>query len=101
MQVDIERLIGDAHRAATQLDWFPVLRRQQLVMLKARRPAVRRSLKRLLRRRLAGVGLLAGQHIADKADGTEVQSARKRLAAARADGLTLGAHSSQVAFGGG
>src|SRR5262249_48510252 len=77
-----------------QLDWFPVFRRQQFVMLKAKRRAARRHLKHVLRRRLAGVGLLTGKHIAKKADGTEAQSARKRLTTARADGLALGAHRS-------
>jgi pimeloyl-ACP methyl ester carboxylesterase len=54
-QVKIERFVGDAHRAATQFDRFAILRRQQLVMLKARRSAVRRSFERVPRRRLSAV----------------------------------------------
>src|SRR5262249_13618353 len=53
LQVDIERFVGNAHSAATQLDWFPVLRRQQFVMPKARDKALWRSLKRVLGGRLA------------------------------------------------
>src|SRR5262249_55357420 len=55
----------------------------------------RRHLKLVLRRRFAGPGLPAGKHFAEKADGTEAQSARKRLTTARADGLLLGAHRSK------
>src|SRR6516225_396135 len=92
LQFDIKRFVGDAHSATTQLDWLPVFRRQQLVMLKARFRAARGSLKPVLRRRRAGVGLLTAKHIAKKADWTEAQSARYRLSAARAGTLGLRAH---------
>ena len=36
-QIDVERLVSDAHRTATQLDRFPVFARHQLVVLKSLR----------------------------------------------------------------
>jgi hypothetical protein len=36
-QIDVERLVGDPHRTATQLDRFPVFAGHQLIMLKALR----------------------------------------------------------------
>ena len=44
MQIDVERLVSDAHRTATQLDRFPVFARHQFIVLK--------SLRRLFRCRL-------------------------------------------------
>src|SRR5215475_12638062 len=37
LQVDVECLVSDPHRTATQLDRFPVLTRHQLVVLKSLR----------------------------------------------------------------
>src|ERR1700674_1160949 len=46
VQIDVERLVSDAHRTPTQLDWFPVFARHELIVLK--------SLHRLFRCRLDG-----------------------------------------------
>src|SRR6516162_8468087 len=35
VQIHVERLVSDAHRPATQLDWFPVFGHHQSVMLKS------------------------------------------------------------------
>ena len=35
VQIDVERLVSDPHRTATQLERFPVFARHQLVMLKS------------------------------------------------------------------
>ena len=43
-QVDIERLVCDAHRTATQLDPFPVLILNNLIMRKPLRPRLERWL---------------------------------------------------------
>jgi hypothetical protein len=36
-QLDVERLVSDSHRTATQLDRFPVFARHQLIRLKSLR----------------------------------------------------------------
>src|SRR5580700_1988112 len=41
VQINVERLVSDAHRTATQLDWFTVFARHQLIMLKSLRWLVR------------------------------------------------------------
>src|SRR5262249_2953043 len=35
VQIDVQRLVSDPHRTATQFDWFAVFTRHQLVVLKS------------------------------------------------------------------
>ena len=37
VQIDVKRLVSDAHRTPTQLDRFPVFARHQLIVLKSLR----------------------------------------------------------------
>src|ERR1700740_2191181 len=57
VQIDVERLVSDPHRAATQLERFPVFTRHQLVVLKPLRWLVRCRLECIPRRGLAGFKL--------------------------------------------
>ena len=50
-EIDVERLVSDPHRAATQLDRFPIFTRYQLVVLKSIRWLVRCRLNCFLERR--------------------------------------------------
>src|SRR6516164_9303422 len=53
-EIDVERLVGDPHRAATQLDWFPVFAHHQLVVLKSLQRLYWCRIGRFLGRGLAG-----------------------------------------------
>src|SRR5271166_4302271 len=55
VQIDVERLVSDPHRAATQLERFPVFTGHQLVVLKSFRWLVRCRPECIPRRRLAGL----------------------------------------------
>ena len=54
-EIDVERLVGDSHRTATQFNRFTVFTRHQLVVLKSFWWLVRRRPDRLLDRRLSGL----------------------------------------------
>src|SRR6516165_454131 len=54
-QIDVECLVSDAHRPATQLDRFPVFTRHQLIVVKSLRWLVEYRFERILSRRLAGL----------------------------------------------
>src|SRR5271156_398096 len=54
VQIDVERFVSDPHRAAAQLERFPVFAHHQLVVLKSLRRLFRYLLDRFLERRLAG-----------------------------------------------
>ena len=58
VQIDVERLVSDPHRAATQLDWFPVFARHQLVVVKSLRWLVGYRLEGIPKRRLPGLSPL-------------------------------------------
>jgi hypothetical protein len=92
-EIDVERLVSDAHCTATQLDRFPVFARHQFIVLK--------SLQRLFRYcrldRFFGSGRLAGLNpsgktLAQQADRTKFHRSRKLAAAAQTGGLGLFAH---------
>src|SRR5258707_15579894 len=55
VQIDVKGLVGDAHRTTTQLNRSAVFALHQLIILKALRYLLRRGLRRMLRRRLAGL----------------------------------------------
>src|SRR5580704_19145403 len=57
VQIDVERLVSDPHRAATQLERFPVFTRHQFVVLKSFRLLVRCRLECIPRQRLARLNL--------------------------------------------
>src|SRR6516225_9593357 len=78
VQIDVERLVSDPHRAATQLDWFAVFTRHQLVVLKSFRWLVRRRPNCFLEKRLAGLNL-TGKTPAEHADRTELHCSRNDL----------------------
>src|SRR5271169_135024 len=69
VQIDVERLVSDPHRAATQLERFLVFTRHQLVVLKSFRLCI-------LRRRLAGLNPASKSH-AKHAHWTELHRSRK------------------------
>src|SRR6516164_3631076 len=91
MEIDVERLVCDAHRTASQLDRFAVFARHQLVMLKSFWWLLRCRPDRLLERRLAGLNP-TGKTLAKHADRAEFQCSREFIAAARAGALGLRAH---------
>src|SRR6516162_2542644 len=70
VQIDVERLVSDPHRTATQLDRFTVFARHQLIMLKSLKRLFRCRLHCFLERRLAGVNP-ASKTPAKHADWTE------------------------------
>jgi|SRR6516162_5964892 len=89
-------VVSDTHRTATQLDWFPIFARHQLVVVKSlhrlfrgcRRDRVLGS-RRLPRRNRASKSLL--KH----ADRTEFHRSRKLIATAWTDALGLRFHGSE------
>src|SRR6516164_5060089 len=83
VQIDVQRLVCDPHRAATQLDRFPGFARYQLVVLKSFWWLVRFPLDRLLERRLARLNA-ASKTFAKHADRAEFHRPREFIAAARA-----------------
>src|ERR1700751_3624768 len=93
VQIDVERLVSDPHRSATQLERFPVFTRHQLEVLKPLRWLVRCRLECIPRRGLAGFNP-ASKSLAKHADRTEFHSSRKLIAAARAGALGLRFHGS-------
>src|SRR4029077_18928992 len=95
VQIDVERLVSDPHRAATQLERFPVFTRHKLEVLKSFRWLVRCRLECIPRRRLAGLNP-ASKSLAKNADRTELHRSRKLITAARADALGLCAHGPKV-----
>src|SRR5271157_1613796 len=91
VQIDVERLVSDAHGAATQLDWLPVFARHQLIVLKSLRRLFRCRLERILRRRLAGLNPVS-KSLAKHADRTEFHRSGKLVTTTRAGTLGLRAH---------
>src|SRR6516165_6099187 len=82
VQIDVERLVSDPHRTATQLDRFTVFARYQLVVLKSSPWLLQCCrLDRFLRnRRLPGRNP-AGKTLAEHADRTEFNCSRKLVTA--------------------
>src|SRR6516165_6076887 len=91
MQIDVERLVSNAHRTATQLDGFAVFARHQFIMLKALQRLYRYRLSRFLERRLPGRNP-ASKTLAKHADRAEFHRSGKLIAAARAGALGLRVH---------
>src|SRR5271157_4704424 len=81
VQMDVERLVGDSHRTAPQLDRFPVCARHQFIMLKSLRRRFRWRLDRFLESGLAGLDL-ASKSPAKHTDWTEFHRSRKLVTAA-------------------
>src|SRR5271165_5839241 len=77
VQIDVERLVGDSHRTATQLDRFPVFTLYQFIVLKSLRWLIRCRLGRFFgsgrRARLNP----ASKSLAKHADRTEFHCSRK------------------------
>src|SRR5262249_5840520 len=96
VQIHVERLVSDPHRPPTQLDWFPIFARHQLVVLKSSRWLLQCCwLDRFLRnRRLAGLNPVGCKSLAKHADWTEFHCSRKLVTAARAGALGLHFHGS-------
>src|SRR6516165_8397548 len=86
VQIDVEPLVSDPHRSATQLDRFPVFARHQLVVVKSLRWLVRYRFERILSRRLAGLNPTA-KALTKHADRAEFHCPRESIAATRADAL--------------
>src|SRR6266446_8516562 len=83
VQIDVERLVSDPHRTATQLERFPIFARHQLVVLKSLHPLFWCRLERVLSRRLAGLNP-ASKTLAKHADRTKFHRSRKFITATRA-----------------
>src|SRR6266404_8784391 len=92
VQIDVERLISDSHRTATQLDRFAVFAPHQLVVVKSLVCTYWCGLDRFLETRLTGLNP-TGKTLAQQADRTEFHRSRKLAAATRTDALGLCAHS--------
>src|SRR6516164_7499820 len=91
VQIDVQRLVCDPHRAATQLDRFPGFARYQLVVLKSFWWLVRCRLDRPLERRLAGLSA-ASETLTEQANRTEFHRSGKLVTATRAGALELRVH---------
>src|ERR1700693_5042297 len=89
VQIDVERLVCDPHRTATQLDGFPIFAPHQLVVLKSGRHVLR-GWRAIVRRRL--VGFILNESLAKHADRTEFHCSRKLVTATPAGALELRAH---------
>src|SRR5271165_3754738 len=90
-QIDVERLVSDAHCTATQLNRFPIFALDQLIVLKSFRCLLRCRIDRFLQRRLAGSNP-ASKTLAQHAYRTEFHRFRELVAADRAGALGLRAH---------
>src|SRR5271157_2937043 len=76
VQIDVERLVSDPHRSATQLERFPVFTPHQLVVLKSFRCLVRCRLEWNAKRIFAGLNP-ASKTLAKHADWAEFHPARQ------------------------
>src|ERR1700724_2391919 len=84
VQIDVERLVSDPHRTATQLDRFPVFAHHQLIMLKSLRRLFWCRLDPIFgSRTLAGLNLLS-KTLAKHAYRTEFHRSGKLVSATRA-----------------
>src|SRR5215469_6744639 len=93
VQIDVIRLVSNPHRAATQLDRFPIFPRHQFVMLKSLHLLIGWSRLHctLGSRRLAGLNC-SRKTRAKHADGTEFHRCRNLVTAAGAGALGLRTH---------
>ena len=91
VQINVERLVSDAHRTATQLDRFSIFARHQLIMLKSLSCLFPRRLDRFLDRRLTGFNTV-GEGFAKHTDRTEFHRSRKLISATRAGASFLRFH---------
>jgi hypothetical protein len=91
VQIDVERLVSDSHRTATQLDRFPIFASHQLIMLKSVHRVLRCWRSCIARRGLAGFNITS-ESLAKHADRTEFHCSRKLVAADRACASHLRAH---------
>src|SRR5271167_4543628 len=95
VQIDVERLVSDAHGTATQLDRFAVFTRHQLVVLKSLRWLFRYCrLDRFFGNgRLGGLNPI-GKTLAQQADRAEFHCSRKLVTTTRTGALGLRHHGS-------
>src|SRR5215469_16768465 len=93
LQIDVECLVSDRHRTATQLDWFPFFPCHQFIMLKALGRLYWCLLHCFLGRRIARLNG-ADKTLAKHADRTELHCSRKLITATRAGPLGLRFHRS-------
>src|SRR5271156_4176283 len=91
VQIDVERLVSDPHRATAQLERFPVFPFHQVIVFKSLRYLFRCRLDRLLQIRLTGLNPASKTH-AEHAYWTEFHRSRKLVAAARAGAFGLHFH---------
>src|SRR6516162_5733060 len=95
LQIDVECLVSDPHRTATQLDRFPVLTRLQFVVLKSLRWLFRYCrLDRILGNRSPAGLNPTGKTPPEHADWTEFHRSRTLVTTTRADALGLRFHGS-------
>jgi hypothetical protein len=80
VKIDVDRLVGDAHRTAAQLDRFPIFARHQLIVLQPLRCLFCFPHGILGSRRLAGLNP-GSESLAKHADWTEFHCSRKLIAA--------------------
>src|SRR5262249_48994091 len=97
LQIDVECLVSDPHRTATQLDRFPVLTRHQFVVLKSLRWLFRCCrLERILGNRSPARLIPTGKTPTEHADWTEFHRPREFVTATRAGALGLRFHGSDL-----
>src|SRR5260370_21106441 len=75
-QINVERFVSHAHRAAAQLDWCPVIALRQLIVFKALCYRFRRMLDRMFRKRFARFNFLV-ESLAEHAHWTEFHRSMK------------------------
>src|SRR5580704_9454574 len=92
-QIDVERLVSDAHRTATQLDRCPVCALDQLIVLKSLQRLFQCRLHSILETRPARRNPLS-KSLAKHADRTEFHCSRKLVTTTRAGTLGLRHNSS-------
>ena len=91
-QIDVERLVCDAHRTATQFDWLPLFAHHQLVMIKPLGWPSRYWLERILSNRgLAGLNPVS-ESLPKHADRAEFHCSREFIATTRTSALGLRSH---------
>src|SRR6516162_6491189 len=93
LQIDVERLISNPHRTATQLDRFPVFACHKLILLESLQRLFWCRLECIPRRRVARLNP-TGKTLAEQAYRTEFHCFRKLITATQAGALGLRFHGS-------
>src|ERR1700722_13197670 len=96
-QIDVECLVSDSHGTATQLDWFPIFPRHQLIVLKSFRYLFQCWIDLFTERRPARFNP-GSKPLAKRAYRTEFYRSRKLVTATRAGASLLRFHGPNRTF---